>query len=108
MKKIIAVDIGACLTKVTLAEDKPKELEILTFKYFSTPYRKDEVFDDEVFFERLFAFASKEEMKSAQVAVGLASPTTNFSFFEVPPMASADLKRAIASEAKRTIPPTPT
>ncbi|MBU2266435.1 MAG: pilus assembly protein PilM, partial [Candidatus Omnitrophica bacterium] len=107
MKNIVAIDIGACLTKIIVAEDKRKLLEIASFKYFPTPYRKDDVFDEEVFFERLFAVISQEVLKSSQVAIGLPSPTTNFSFFELPSMGAADLKKAIISEAQRTIRPTP-
>ena len=107
MKQIIAIDIGAYLTKVTIAEPKGKTLEVSVLKHFLTPYQKEDTFDEESFFEQLFAIVPQAELKVAQVAIGLPSTTTNFSFFDMPPIARSDLKQAITSEAQRTIRPTP-
>ncbi|MCF7907606.1 MAG: pilus assembly protein PilM [Candidatus Omnitrophica bacterium] len=108
MKQIIAVDIGACLTKIAIAEPKRNVLEVTSLKHFSTPYQREDEFDEEAFFEKLFSLVPQNKIKAAQLAIGLPSPTTNFAFFEIPAMARSDLQRAIISEAQRTIRPTPT
>jgi len=107
MKQIVAIDIGAYLIKVTVAEAKGKILEVSALKHFQTPYQKEDTFDEESFFAQLFAIVPQDKMKAAQVAIGLPSTTTNFSFFDMPPIARADLKQAINSEAQRTIRPAP-
>jgi len=107
MKRIVAIDIGAYLTKVTIAEPKGKILDLVAFKYFFTPYQKEDELDEEAFFAELFSLLPQDKLKTARLAIGLASSTTNFSLFHVPPMSHSDLQRGIISEAKRTIRPAP-
>ena len=107
MKQIIAVDIGAYLTKVAIVEPKRNLLEVSSLKHFLTPYQKEDIFGEEAFFEKLFSLVPQSRIKAAQLAIGLPSPTTNFALFELPAMNRSDLQKAIVSEARRTIRPTP-
>jgi len=108
MKEIVTIDIGAYLIKVLSAQVQGKTLEVHKLEHFPTPYQSEDTFDEGGFFDKLFAIVPQHKLKNSRLAIGLPSPSTNFSFFNLPAMARADLQRAIVSEAQRTIRPTPT
>jgi type IV pilus assembly protein PilM len=107
MRQIIGIDIGGSLTKVIEASVTRGMLKILALKFFKTPYQKDDIIDEEEFFGELYKIVSPQKMRTSEVGVSIPAPYANFSVLDLPDMPKADLDRAILSEGRRTIRPTP-
>lgn len=107
MKTFIGIDCGSSLTKVIEAGEGKGVFDILTLKYFKTPFLKDGTLDFTAFFQQLEAIIPVSRLRSAELGFTLPSTSVNYIHFDFPKLPKNELTRGIVAEARKKILPAP-